>query len=399
MNRQVGRSFRFSVRGQLLTLLIITFGISIASGATPGITDNSILIGSCSALEGPAHFLGRQTVLGASAYLHMINDEGGVFGRKIQLQAFDDSYDPEKAPACFKRMTKEGVFALGFFVGTPTAKVYVPHAQEEKIPVVGLFTGAQLLYEPLKHEIVNVRASYYDETREQVDRLWEANVHRIGVIYQDDPFGKAVLDGVKLALQKHNGTPAGLGTFTRNSVDIVSGLKDVMAARPQAVIIAGPYAPAVAIVKEAHSSGWRPQFLTVSFVGTEEFIKEAGSDADGTIITQVMPPYDRTDYAMVSEYRKCLAKYSPGEAPTYVSLEGFVDAMVLVEGLKRAGKEPTREKFIAAIESIHDMNAGLGPKLILNYSSTDHKGFDSVYPTIVKNGQPVLLTDWSVVGR
>jgi branched-chain amino acid transport system substrate-binding protein len=346
--------------------------------ADPGVTDNSVLIGSCSALDGPAHFLGRQTVLGASTYLHMINDGGGVFGRKIQLQAFDDSYDPDRAPACFKRMTKEGVFALGFFVGTPTAKVYVPLAQEEKIPVVGLFTGAQLLYEPLKHEIINVRASYYDETREQVDKLWEANIRKIGVIYQDDPFGKAVLDGVKLALQKHNATPAGLGTFTRNSTVIVAGLKEVMAAHPQAVVIAGPYAPAAAIVKQAHMDGWKPQFLTVSFVGTEEFIREAGSDAEGTIITQVMPPYDRTDYPTVAEYRKCLAQYSPGEAPTFVSLEGFVDAMVLVEGLKRAGKDLTREKFIAAIESIHEMNAGLGPKLILNYSSSDHKGFDNV---------------------
>ena len=387
------------LRATLCAFLTVALGASLALAVTPGISDNSILIGSCSALDGPAHFLGRQTVLGASAYLHMVNDDGGVFGRKIQLQAFDDSYDPDRATACFKRMTKEGVFALGFFVGTPTAKVYVPLAEEEKIPVVGLFTGAQLLYEPLKHEIINVRASYYDETREQVDKLWEVNIRKIGVIYQDDPFGKAVLDGVKLALQKHNATPAGLGTFTRNSVDIAAGLKEVMAARPQAVIIAGPYAPAAAIVRQAHSDGWKPQFLTVSFVGTEEFIREAGPDADGTIITQVMPPYDRIDYPTVAEYRKCLAKYSPGEAPTFVSLEGFVDAMVLVEGLKRAGKDLTRERFIAGIESIREMNAGLGPKLILNYSSSDHKGFDNVYPTIVKNGLPTLMTDWAGVGK
>jgi branched-chain amino acid transport system substrate-binding protein len=379
----------------LLCALIMGIAVSSSPAETPGVTDNSILIGSCSALDGPAHFLGRQTVLGASAYLHMINDEGGVFGRKIQLEAFDDSYDPEKAPACFKRMTKEGVFALGFFVGTPTAKVYVPLAQEEKIPVVGLFTGAQMLYEPLKHEIINVRASYYDETREQVDKLWEVNVRKIAVIYQDDPFGKTVLDGVKLALQKHGASPASLGTFLRNTTDIADGLKQVMATRPQAVVIVGPYAAAVAIVKQAHMDGWHPQFLTVSFVGTEEFIKEAGPDAEGTIITQVMPPYDHTDYPTVGLYRQCLAKYSPGEAPTFVSLEGFVDAMVLVEGLKRAGKDVTREKFIAGIESIHEMNAGLGPKLILNYSASDHKGFDSVYPTIVKSGQPSLLTDWS----
>ena len=399
MNRYGAGCVSFPARAALF--LLLTFGavISAALAQTPGVTENSILIGSCSALDGPARVLGRQTVLGASAYLHMVNDEGGLYGRKIQLQAFDDSYDPDRAPACFKRMVKEGVFALGFFVGTPTAKVYVPLAQEEKIPVVGLFTGAQMLYEPLKHEVINVRASYYDETREQVDKLWEQNIRKIGVIYQDDPFGKAVLDGVKLALQKHNATPVGLGHFTRGSVEIEEGLKETMAARPQAIIVAGPYAPAAAIVKQAHAAGWRPQFLTVSFVGTEEFIKEAGADAEGTIITQVMPPYDRTDYPTVAQYRKCLTKYSPGEPPSFVSFEGFVDAMVMVEGLKRAGKEVTREKFIAAIESIHDMNVGLGPRLVLNYSSTDHKGFDSVYPTVVKGGQAVLLTDWSSVGK
>jgi ABC-type branched-subunit amino acid transport system substrate-binding protein len=398
MSHQGSRAVCFSLRA---VLLFITFGIAVSSARaqTPGITDNSILIGSCSALDGPARFLGNQTVLGATTYLHSINDEGGVFGRKVQLLAFDDGYDPDKAPACFKRMTKEGVFSLGFFVGTPTAKVYVPMAQEEKIPVVGLFTGAQMLYEPLKHYIINVRASYFDETREQVDKLWDVNVHKIGVIYQDDAFGKAVLDGVKLALQKHNSTPTALGTFARNTMDVDAGLKQVMAARPQAVVVVGPYSPVAAIVKKAHAMGWRPQFLTVSFVGTEEFIKEAGPDAEGTIITQVVPPYDRADYPTVALYRKYLAKYYPDTAPSFVSLEGFVDAMVVVEGLKRAGKDVTREKFIAAIESIHDMNIGLGPKLSLSYSPSDHKGFVNVYPTVVKNGQPALLTDWSTVGK
>ena len=399
MNRFGARPVCFPVRAALFLLFTVVIAISAAPAQTPGVTDNNILIGSCSALDGPAHVLGRETVLGASAYLHMVNDEGGVFGRKIQLEAFDDSYDPDKAPACFKRMIKEGVFALGFFVGTPTAKVYVPMAQEEKIPVLGLFTGAQMLYEPLKHEIINVRASYYDETREQIDKLWDLNIRKIGVIYQDDPFGKAVLDGVKLALQKHNAAPVALGTFVRNTLEIEAGMREVMAAHPQAVVVVGPYAPTAAIVKRSHATGWRPQFLTVSFVGTEEFIKEAGTDAEGTIITQVMPPYDRTDYPTVELYRRCLAKYSPGEAPTFVSLEGFVDAMVLVEGLKRAGKDVTREKFISAIESIHEMNVGLGPRLVLRYSATDHKGFNSVYPTVVKNGQPVLLTDWSGLGK
>ena len=382
-----------------LCCFILTLGAWSASAQAPGVTDNAILVGSCSALDGPAHFLGQQTVLGATTYLHSINDEGGVFGRKVQLLAFDDGYDPEKAPACFKRMTKEGVFSLGFFVGTPTAKVYVPMAQEEKIPVVGLFTGAQMLYEPLKHYIINVRASYFDETREQVDKLWENNIHKIGVLYQDDAFGKTVLDGVKLALQKHNSAPTGLGTFPRNSVDVDGGLKQLMAARPQAVIVVGPYSPVATAIKKAHAAGWRPQFLTVSFVGTEEFIKEAGPDAEGVIITQVVPPYDRLDYPTVALYRQQLTKYYPEQKPSFASLEGFVDAMVLVEGLKRAGKELTRERLISAIESIHEMNIGMGSKLVLDYSPTDHKGFDNVYPTIVRSGQPILLTDWSGIGR
>ncbi len=222
---------------------------------------------------------------------------------------------------------------------------------------------------------------------------------RFGVIYQDDPFGKTVLDGVKLPRQKHGATPVAPGSFTRGSVEIEVGLSEVMAVPPQAVVTVGPYGSAAAIVKQAHAAGWRPQFLTVSFVGTEKFISEAGADAEGTMITQVMPPYDRTDYPTVALYRKCLAKYSPGEPPTFTSLEGFVDALVVVEGLKRSGKDITREKFIAAIESIHEMNVGLGPRLVLNYSATDHKRFDNVYPTAVKGGQPVLLPDWSSLGK
>jgi branched-chain amino acid transport system substrate-binding protein len=256
-----------------------------------------------------------------------------------------------------------------------------------------------MLYAPLKRYVINVRASYYDETREQVDKLWDVNVRKIAVIYQDDAFGKAVLDGVKLALAKHNSTPVALGTFARNTLDVDEGMKSVMAAHPQAVVVVGPYAPVAGIVKKAHAAGWRPQFLTVSFVGTEEFIKEAGADADGTIITQVVPAYDRTDYPTVALYRKYLSKYYRDSAPSYVSLEGFVDAMVVVEGLNRAGKDVTREKFITAIESIHEMNVGLGSELKLTYGPAEHKGFDNVYPAIVQKGQPTLLTDWSVIGK
>lgn len=393
-----GFASRWLASATLLLAALLAAAPCWGQARVPGVTDNTILIGSCSALDGPAKFLGTQTVLGATAYLHIINDKGGVHGRRVQLQAFDDGYDPDKTTACFNRLLKEDVFAAGFFVGTPTAAKYVPMAEEHRLPVVGLFTGAQLLYSPLKHWVINVRASYYDETREMVDGLWnDQNVTKIGVLYQDDAFGKAVLEGVKLALEKHHGTPTGLGTFQRNTLNVDAGIKAVRAANPEAVVLVGPYAPVAEIVKRSHAQGWRPRFLTVSFVGTEAFVKDAGRDAEGTIITQVVPPPDRTDLATISLYRDALKKYYPGTEPSFVSLEGFVDAMVLVEGLKRAGKDLTREKLIESIESIHNLDVGLGPRLVVSYSATEHKGFKQVYATLVKDGKPVVFTDWKTM--
>jgi ABC-type branched-subunit amino acid transport system substrate-binding protein len=362
---------------------------------TPGITNSQILVGSCSALDGPARFLGLQTIVGATTYLNHINSEGGVFGRKIQLLAFDDGYEPANAENCFKRLQKEGIFSAGFFVGTPTAAKYVPLAEANKVPVVGLFTGAEMLYTPLKHYVMNVRASYYDETREQVDNLWNVlGIHKIGVIYQDDAFGQAVLSGLQLALKKHNAAPVAMGTFPRNTLDVEKGINAVRPMNPGAVLIVGPYAPVAEIVKKAHTTGWHPIFLTVSFVGTEKFITEAGKDAEGTVITQVVPPYTRVDFPTVALYRESLKAFYPNEQPNFVSLEGFVDAMVLVEGLKRAGKDPTRERLISAIESIQNKDLGLGPRLTLKYSPTRHKGFDQIYTTVVRDGKPEILEDW-----
>jgi branched-chain amino acid transport system substrate-binding protein len=363
---------------------------------TPGVTDKEILIGSCSALEGPSHVLGVQTVTGAKAYFSLINDAGGVHGRKLRLVAYDDSYDPAKTQVCFDRLMNDKVFALGFFVGTPTAVKYLPMAESNKIPLVGLFTGAQTLYTPVRRWIVNVRASYYDETREQIDGVWSGLGYRtIGVIYPDDAFGTAVLEGVKEALKTHGAEPAAVASYQRQTANVGAAISSVRAANPQAVVVVGPPNTVAPILKQAHAGGWKPLFMTVSFVGTDELILEAGSDADGTVITQVVPPYYLTELKGVAQYRRALAQYSPGEKPNFVSLEGFIDAMVLVEGLKRAGKDLTREGLIHGIESVHDMDVGLGPRLKLDYSAKDHKGFEQVIPTVVLGGRAVPFTDWS----
>ena len=363
---------------------------------TSGVTEKEILIGSCSALEGPSHFLGTETVTGAKAYFAMVNDAGGVDGRKLKLLTYDDSYDPAKTEACFNRLMEQKVFALGFFVGTPTAVKYIPLAESHKIPLVGLFTGAQMLYVPLRHWIVNVRASYFDETREQVDGMWDTlGYKKIGVIYPEDAFGAAVLEGVKAALKSHGAEPIAAASYQRQTANVGGAIDTVKAAHPDAVVVVGPSNTVAPILKQSHAKGWKPLFLTVSFVGTDELIQEAGSDAEGTVITQVVPPYYLTDLKTVALFRRELIKYFPSAQPNFVSLEGFVDAMVLVEGLKRAGKELTREGLIRGIESIHELDLGLGPELKLDYSVKDHKGFDHVIPTVIRGGRAVPFTDWS----
>jgi ABC-type branched-subunit amino acid transport system substrate-binding protein len=363
---------------------------------TTGVTDNEILIGSCSALEGPSHFLGTETVAGAKAYFALTNDAGGVDGRKLKLISYDDSYDPAKTEACFNRLMEQKVFALGFFVGTPTAVKYIPMAEGNKIPLVGLFTGAQTLYVPLRHWVVNVRASYFDETREQIDGLWGTlGYKKVGVIYPEDAFGAAVLEGVKAALKAHGAEPIAVASYQRQTAQVGGAIDTVKAANPDAVVVVGPSNTVAPILKQSHAKGWKPLFLTVSFVGTDELILEAGPDAEGTVITQVVPPYYLTDFKTVALYRRTLSKYFPSAQPNFVSLEGFVDAMVLVEGLKRAGKDLTREGLIRGVESIHELDLGLGPQLKLDYSAKDHKGFDHVIPTVVRGGRAVPFTDWS----
>jgi branched-chain amino acid transport system substrate-binding protein len=368
-----------------------------AAGQAPGVSNSKIKIGSCTVLDGPNRQYGIQIVLGATAYFDYINEQGGVNGRKLILSSFDDGYDPEKASACFASLKREKVFSAGFFFGSATTAKYLPLLEAEHMPLVGTYSGAPFIYEPVKHGIFNLRASYNDETRELVDNLWKSGAHRIAVIYQDDAFGKAVLDSAKRALAKHNAAPVATGSYTRNALDVGPAVESVHAAKPGVVILASTYASAAEIVKRAHGQGWRPLFVSGSYIGTDSFITAAGQEAEGVISMQIVPSYDSTDLPTVKLYRECLQKYMSSSQPSPTSLEAFVNAMVMVEGLKRAGKDPTREKFIEALESMNGFDIGLGSAARLEFSSHSHKGLDRVYPTVVRDGKPEAFGDWATM--
>lgn len=380
----------------IVVAAVVALALGSPAWAEQGVTDSEIVIGSCSALEGPASFLGTQTVTGAKAYLSLVNDQGGVNGRKIKLVARDDGYEPAKTIACVNQLIQQDkVFAMGFFVGTPTGVKAVPMAEAQKVPVLGFFTGAEILRSPVKRHVFHVRASYYDEARAQVENLIGLGMKKIAVFYQEDAFGQAVLEGVKIALKKHNMAPVALGTFPRNTMDVAKGLADIKPSNPDAVIMVGTYAPLAEFVKRAKADKWNSLFLTVSFVGTEAYAKALGKDGNGAIVTQVVPPPGRTELGGVAQYASALKKYFPEAEPNFVSLEGFVNAMVMVEGLKRAGKDLTRDKLLAALESIKDLDLGIDMKV--SFGPTRHHAFDQVFPTVLRDGQATAFTDWKSV--
>jgi len=352
---------------------------------TPGVTDDAILIGSSSALDGHAGFLGTQYTLGSKAWFNVINATGGVHGRKIEFLTYDDGYEPERTiENTGKLISEDQVFMLFDYVGTPTSVQIIDPVHEHNIPAFGFFTGAEALRTPFRPDIFHVRASYYSEAEGAiayfVDHL---GFDRIAVMYQDDAFGQAVLAGVQLSMRKRGLEIIATDTFTRGSLELDRPIETISQSSAQAVILVGTYTPLAKFIKGVHRAGAQPYFHTVSFVGSEAFgkaILENGVDSsqfERIIVTQVVPSPGSDSLKTVVEYREHLDKSYPGETPNYVSLEGYINARVLTDILQQAGSELTREKLVRTIESLSRSDIGIGKPL--TYGVFDHSGLDGIY--------------------
>ncbi|MGE5095215.1 MAG: ABC transporter substrate-binding protein [Betaproteobacteria bacterium] len=365
--------------------ILVGLAAVLAAGlaAAQGVTDSQVVLGQSVALTGPAQELGKDMQLGASLYFNHVNAAGGVNGRKIVLKTLDDGYEPPRAVANTKKLiNEEKVFALFGYVGTPTSQAVLPIFTEAKVPYVGAFTGAELLRSPFNRYIFNVRASYFDETEAIVQHLTAMSIDRIAVFYQDDAYGQAGLAGVERALKKRNMSVAAKGTFERNTVNVKTAVDVISKAQPQAVVMIGAYKNCAAFIKAMKAAGSDPTFWNVSFVGSKALAKEMGDAGRGVQISQVMPfPWD-TSIPVVKEYRKLLdeAKAEPG----FGTLEGFIAAKVMVEGLKRAGRKLDRDSFIRAMESLDPYDVG-GFKVA--YSPDNHNGSKFVDLTIISRNE------------
>ena len=352
-----------------------------ASGATAdqGVFDDRVLFGQSAAFSGPAHNLGSEMRLGIQAAFHEANEDGGVHGRRVELTSLDDRYESDAAFSNTQQLLYEHrVFALIGAVGTPTSRSAFLSATSAGAPFLAPFTGAEFLRDPQLDNILNLRASYYQETEEMVERLTEdLGLTRIAVFYQNDSFGQAGLAGTIQALQRRGLEPAGSGYYERNTGATTAAVFHIVNADPEAVIMVGAYAP-VAKTIQAVREQIAPEFMVISFVGSKALAQELGPDGAGIYVTQVVPSPDDAGIGVVDKYQAALAAYDPEAAPSFVSLEGYLAGRLAIAGLDGCGPNLTRNCFLSAIRNKQSLNID---GFSLQYGPDDNQGSDAVFVT------------------
>ena len=315
------------------------------------------------------------------AYFRQVNAAGGVHDRKLELVELDDGYETERSVANTKLLLQQHkVFALlGYYGSSPTTAAMEVFSAA-KTPLVGTISGAGTLRKPVNRYMFNVRASYADETGAIVDQLVSLSMKNIAVFYQNDGFGQSGLDGVVATLKKYKLAPSAIGTVERNSLDVSAAVEAIAKAQPQAVVMVSLYKPSAEFVRQMKSRGVYPQYTTLSPVGADLLALELGDDARGIGISQVMPyPWNDT-VPVVKEYTRLMRKQKEPHPPSYYGIEGFMEAKLMVEALKKAGKDLTREKLVSALESMQQYDLG-GYRI--DYSPDNHNGSRFVDLTVI----------------
>lgn len=377
-----------TTRRLLHCLLAATSGLLLAvspAWAEDGVSPSEVRVGMVNAQSGPAAGLGIGMQAGVVAYFARVNAAGGVHGRKIHLIGRDDGYEPARTAAQTEALIQtDQVFALLGYVGTPTSRAAMPIAMSAQVPYLFPFTGADFLRTPAKPWVFNIRASYFDETEELVERMTEdLGLGKIALLMQDDSFGESVKGGLAGALHKRGMQIQAEARIQRNSLEVADAVHSLQLRQPEAIVFVGTYRQLAAAIRQARAAGMAARFLTVSFIGTDNFIAAAGPDGDGVYITQVVPAPHDASVAVVDRYLRDVRPADVG----YTSLEGYLGAMIFVQALRQAGAQPTRVKLTSALEAL-DTDLG-GFKVA--FSPTDHQGSDAVFLTRIQGGRAIQV--------
>jgi branched-chain amino acid transport system substrate-binding protein len=345
-----------------------------AVAACPAIraqTSNKIVLGQSAAFTGPAAQLGIQFNRGAMVWLDQVNAQGGIGGKTLEIAKLDDGYEPERCATNTRKLIDEDVFALFGYIGTPTSLAALPLAIKAQMPFVAPFTGAMALREPFSKYVFHMRASYNDETALIVKQMTTLDLKKIAVFYQNDAYGKAGLDGVTLALTALDLKPVAQTTVERNSVDVAAAVKVLVAARPDAIVQISAYKSCAAFIRAARKSGYGGTFYNVSFVGTQALADELGKDGAGIVVTQVVPSPYNASKQIAREFVEAVKKAGGDAQVNFSSMEGYLAAKVITEGLRRAAaaKALNRDGLIAGLEAINNQSFG---GFQVNFSPTSH---------------------------
>jgi len=365
---------------------LVLLATALPAGAEDGVFPDKIIFGQAAALGGPAGARWQGMKIGIEAAFAEANKAGGVKGRKLELKSVDDGYEPTHAIEMVKRLLADDkVFAIAGPVGTPTAMATLPIASAAGAPFIGAFTGSEALRAPYKPLVMNVRASYFEETEAMVAHLTrDLGATRIAIMYQDDAFGQAGLAGVKRALDKRKMELVAEGTFERNTVAVKAALLAVRRAKPDAVIMIAPYKPAAQFIKLARQIKFDATCVNISFVGSDALAKELGGGGEGTVVTQVVPFPNDTKIPVVARYQAALKASAPDAQPGFISLEGYLVGRAIVAVLEKIDGEPTRNAFVEAVQKSGGFDLG---GFRLGYGPNNNRGSSEVFLTeIVADG-------------
>lgn len=358
----------------------------------PGRHTTEIRFGMTAPLSGPSKDAGRRLSMGVQAAFEVENEAGGVHGRKLKLVTSDDGYEPSRTLDAVKRLRdKDGVLGMVASYGTPTASAALPYALEQRMLFFGAFTGANILRStPPDRYVFNYRPSYAEETEATVRYLVQVRGLKpadIVVFAQDDAFGNDGYAGVVKALraiQKQYVEPPLRLNYKRNTVDVTGAVQALRARKipPRAVIMVAAYRPAAKFIEVTRPLFPNMIYTNVSFVGSSSLAEElrllGPRFSDGVIVTQVVPAVNGYSKAVL-DFKDALGKYFPGEAPDYVSFEGYIAAKILTEGVKRAGPGADVEKLVDALEGMNDFDLGLGTPL--KFLPTEHQASHMIWGT------------------
>lgn len=367
-----------------LLLPLLLGATMLGAHAETGVTAKSILIGQTVGVTGTVAAPVKEMNEGALAYLDEVNAQGGVHGRKVILKILDDKFDPALTVANGETLIKQdGVFAMFLGRGTPHTQALLPLLEAHGVPLLAPSTGAAQFHTPARKLLFNIRAKYQDEVIRAIEHFNTVGVRSIAVLHVDDAFGQDGLEGFRKGMEAQKLTPAGIFKFARVNPDVKAAAAEVIKANPAALVIVSSAKNTVDVIKEIRAQGGSMQIMTMSNNSSEAFVKDLGPAGTGVIVTQITPAPHLLSSRLGQEFNAVAKKRKL--TISYPSIEGFVNAKVLVEGLRRAGPNLTREGFVRALESMQRVDFG---GLMVTYGPDDHTGSEFVELTMIgKNGR------------